>query len=164
MNAMLFSVPQYFGLAAAAPLTNEFHNVALGCGTLSFLIGGSYFFRRAWQGLRHGLLHIDLPISLGLFAAYLGSIYAWFVNADSFLYFDFVSTFTFLMLVGRWTQQKAIERNRNRLLDRRQDEFQVRVLPGRTKSAADTLKTGDHFLVEPGQTVPVRSKLTKRRR
>ncbi len=159
LNAMLFTVPQYLGLAPDAPLMARFYQVALVCGTLSFLVGGSYFIRRAWQSLRHGMLHIDLPISLGLISVYAGSIYAFFARAEAFLYFDFISTFTFLMLVGRWTQQTAIERNRNRLLDQRDEPFHVLKLPEREKCFAKELQTGQQFELAPGQVVPVRSKL-----
>src|SRR5204863_4770071 len=96
-----------------APL---FHRLTLILGTLSFLIGGSYFFIRSWRSLRQNVLHIDLPISIGLIAAYAGSVFAWTRGVHGFVYFDFVATFTFLMLAGRWLQQKAAERNRHQLL------------------------------------------------
>jgi Cu2+-exporting ATPase len=89
------------------------------------------------------VLHIDLPISLGLIAAYAGSLTAWRNGAADFVYFDFISVFTFLMLAGRWTQEAAVAANRNRLLD---GQFTV-PHPGR----------GERFRVTPGQVVPVKS-------
>ena len=158
MNAMLFSVPIYFGMTAAAPEYPLFTRMAFLLATLSFLTGGTYFFQRAWQGLRQGALHIDLPIAFGLIAAYAGSVYAWIAGNSEFLYFEFVSTFTFLMLVGRWVQQTAIEKNRNRLLGSQAGPGEVTTASGE-KLPATELRAGTVFRVAPGQVVPVRSKL-----
>jgi P-type Cu2+ transporter len=77
MNAMLFSIPRYLGMDAGFQLAGLFDKLAFVFATLSFLAGGTYFFQRSWTSLRNGVLHIDLPISLGLIAAYAGSLYAW---------------------------------------------------------------------------------------
>ena len=143
MNAMLFTLPTYLGMAADNPFFGLFANVAFACGTLSFVIGGSYFLGRAWCSLRCGVLHIDLPIALGLIAAWTGSVIAWRGQHAGFVYFDFVSMFTFLMLTGRWTQQKAVEANRARLLATEPDLIRPEV--------------GERYVLAPGATVPVRS-------
>ena len=145
MNAMLFTVPSYFGMKPGAQFADLFATVAFACGTLSFVIGGSYFIRRAWQSVRRGVLHIDLPIALGLIAAWSGSVIAWRAHQTGFVYFDFVSMFTFLMLTGRWLQQKAVENNRARLLATEPDLIRP--------------DTGERYLIAPGATVPVRSLL-----
>lgn len=145
MNAMLFTLPGYLGMQADFSFAALFHRVTFACSTLSFLIGGSYFISRSWHSLRAGVLHIDLPISLGLIAAYAGSVIAWLNGATSFLYFDFISVFTFLMLVGRWTQETAVAANRNRLLD-----STIRI---------SHPQQGEIFTVPPGGIVPVKSKL-----
>ncbi len=145
MNAMLFTLPGYLGMKADFALAELFHRVTFASSTLSFFIGGSYFFGRTWHSLRAGVLHIDLPISLGLAAAYIGSIVAWMHNASDFLYFDFISIFTFLMLAGRWTQEAAVAANRNRLLD-----STIRI---------PHPQQGQRFVVPPGGIVPVKAKL-----
>ncbi len=145
MNAMLFTLPGYLGLESGSALSALFQKVALGCSTLSFLTAGSYFGLRAVRSLKVGVLHIDLPIALGLAAAYAGSLFAWSRGATDFVYFDFVSVFSFLMLSGRWLQQAAVDRNRNHLLG-----LKVQVAEPRS---------GERFRVEPGALVPVRSQL-----
>lgn len=145
MNAMLFTLPSYLGMNPGGQFAGLFSNLAFLCGTLSLLIGGSYFIRRAWSSLRRGVLHIDLPIGLGLIAAWTGSAIAWRAQQPGFVYFDFVSTFTFLMLTGRWMQQKAVEANRTRLLATEPDLIRP--------------DTGEKFSIAPGATVPVRSML-----
>jgi Cu2+-exporting ATPase len=114
MNAMLFSVPAYCGIPIGDRFAPWFEKGALACATLSLIIGGSYFVSKTFRALRRGLLHVDLPISLGLIAAYAGSLFEWTRGARSGLYFDFVSVFTFLMLVGRWCHQRTVELNRKR--------------------------------------------------
>lgn len=145
MNAMLYTFPSYLGMAPSFQFAALFSRFAFICSTLSFLIGGSYFIGRSLQSLRLGVLHIDLPISLGLIAAYAGSIVAWTHGAENFVYFDFVSTFTFLMLAGRWAQEATVRANRNRLLDSELDVAQP--------------KAGARYQVAPGQIIPVTSKL-----
>jgi Cu2+-exporting ATPase len=157
MNAMLFSIPRYLGMDATFAYAALFDRLALIFATLSIVVGGSYFFTRTWSSLRNGVLHIDLPISLGLVAAYAGSVYAWSHGAMNFAYFDFVSTFTFLMLAGRWTQQTAIEKNRVRLLSAIDESLHV-FCDGAKTPAAD-LRCGMRYQINPGQVIPVRSKL-----
>jgi len=161
LNAMLFSLPRYLGLDPGDRLSALFDVIGLGLATASVVIGGPVFFRRAWGALRRGDLHIDLPISLGLILAYAGSVLAWRVGDHAFAYFDFVSIFTFLMLVGRWLQERAVENNRRRLLGLRLTPGRVKILRDgiETDSASEALDAGDRFRVPRGGLVPVRAAL-----
>ncbi len=159
MNTMLFTLPRYLGMSEEFQFAPLFHRLSLLLGTFSFLIGGSYFFVRAYRSLSQGVLHIDLPISLGLFAAYIGSVFAWIRGAHGFVYFDFVSTFTFLMLAGRWLQQKVVERNRHQLLSAQASLPLVRNATTGEKLDVSAITPGSVIAVESGQTVPVRSRL-----
>jgi Cu2+-exporting ATPase len=158
MNTMLFTLPRYLGMENSFEFAQLFERLSLILGTLSFLIGGSYFFVRSWHSLRQRVLHIDLPISLGLAAAYAGSVFAWMRGAHGFVYFDFVSTFTFLMLAGRWLQQKAVDRNRHQLLAAHSEPPPVRLASGE-KIPVASVSAGDVFSVGPGQVVAVLSRL-----
>lgn len=145
MNAMLFSVPAYCGLDTQDRYAPLFARIALVCATLSMACGATYFLQRAWGALRMGIVHVDLPISLGLVAAYAGSLVAWAHGDLRSVYFDFVSMFTFLMLAGRWLRQKAVQQNRRLLLQ--------------TPLAIAQPQQGDRYSVGPGQVIPVRSEL-----
>ncbi len=158
LNTMLFTLPRYLGMESDFEFAELFHRLTLILGTLSFLIGGSYFFVRSWHSIRQRVLHIDLPISIGLVAAYAGSVFAWRRGAHGFVYFDFVSAFTFLMLAGRWLQQKAVERNRNQLLAAQSEPPPVRLATGEKVPVA-RLTAGDVFAVDPGHIVPVLGRL-----
>lgn len=168
MNGMLFSLPPYLGMEPDFPFAKLFVALSFLFATLSVFVGGTYFIARAWRSLRLRVLHIDLPIALGILVGYGGSIYAWTQASLGFVYFDFVTTFTFLMLVGRWTQLAAVERNRNHLLGLRQDLPPVELVPAEFENAAhravatkpaEALDRGDRFAIGPGQVVPVSSTL-----
>ena len=159
MNTMLFTLPRYLGMSSDFEFAPLFQRLSLIFGTLSFLIGGSFFFVRSWHSLRQRVLHIDLPISLGLVAAYAGSVVAWSRGAHGFVYFDFVATFTFLMLAGRWLQQRVVERNRHQLLSSQAALPSVRDASTGEKHAAAAILPEMTFTVDPGQIVPVLSRL-----
>lgn len=161
MNAMLFASPRYFGMDPGDALAALFDLISFGLATASIAIGGTYFFRRAFAALRLGQLHIDLPVALGLFCAYAGSVFAWLRDQHSFNYFDFVSTFTFLMLLGRWLQERAVEANRRRLLGLKLSPGRQRFLRDGLVSDGDVndLRTGTRFLVGRDRVVPVRARL-----
>lgn len=162
LNVMLFSLPSYFGMEGTFAYARLFGVLSLAFGTLSFLVGGSYFLNRAVRALREGALHIDLPIALGIVGAYTGSLVGWLTGDLRFVYFDFVSTFILLMLVGRWAQVSAIERNRRRLLSRQPKPRTVRLLgrDGTTREVApERLQANQAYLLAAGQAVPVESRL-----
>lgn len=150
MNAMAFSLPAYFGMPADFAFAHWFDLVAAASATLALLVGGSYFAQRAWHALRAGVLHIDTPITLGILAAYAGSLIGWLSGEAGLKYFDFVAMFIFLMLGGRLVQQMAVARNRRRLL---RDPS----IPD--AAMLDALKAGESFVVKPGQAVPVAAQL-----
>ncbi len=158
LNTMLFTLPRYLGMASDFEFAPLFGWLAASFSCLSFVVGGSYFIGRSWNGLRRGVLHIDLPISLGLAAAFAGSWVAWFLDAEGLLYFDFVSVFVFLMLLGRWLQEKAIEENRRRLLSSEPGPSNLRLADGTPISAGD-LSPGREYALPPGEPSPVRSRL-----
>ncbi len=161
MNVMLFALPAYFGMAEDFAYAGLFATLAAAGATLSVLTGGTYFFRRAFGALRDGALHIDLPIAVGIAGSYAGSVYGWLAGHPELVYFDFVATFIFLMLVGRWGQVAAVERNRRRLLTAgaRPHKVAVDTPRGLVERAVEELAEGDVFTVRSGQVVPVEARL-----
>lgn len=167
MNAMLNSVPAYLGMKSDEQFADLFRLLAVFFATLSMLVGGSYFAGRAWASLRRGRLHMDLPIALGLTAAYLAAFVGWALGLPSLEYWDFVCLFTFLMLVGRWTQERAIEQNRRRLPAssptlRPVDVFEHADSPAPLRRLpAEALRPGQIYAVASGQVTPVCGRLLR---
>jgi Cu2+-exporting ATPase len=162
MNVMLFALPAYFGMASTDEYAGLFGTLQLAFATLSLLAGGGYFVSRAVRALRERVLHIDLPIALGIIGSYAGSLYGWLKGDELYVYFDFVSAFIVLMLVGRWAQVVAVERNRRRLLSRQPTAPRVRLITteGAVREVApETLREGQRFEVAMGRMVPVEARL-----
>ena len=156
LNAMGFTLPVYLQMPADFEFAALFRLITFLSATLSMLVGGGYFIDRAWRSLRAGSLHIDLPIALGLLAAYAGSITGWVLTQERLMYFDFVSIFVFLMLCGRYLQTAAVDRNRRRLV--RQQPVPEAVPPAAGVGDAvprEAITPGLKFLLAPGQALPV---------
>ncbi|HUG10861.1 MAG TPA: heavy metal translocating P-type ATPase metal-binding domain-containing protein [Opitutaceae bacterium] len=158
MNVMLYALPAYFGMNAEFEYAQLFGILTALFGTLSFLVGGTYFLGRAVGALREGAMHIDLPIAIGILGAFAGSIYGWLAGIEQLVYFDFLSAFILLMLIGRWAQVAAVERNRRRLLNQQPTPRRVKLADG-TEVAPEKLQTGQSFHLGSGQTLPVESRL-----
>lgn len=158
MNIMLFAFPAYFGMEPTFEYAGVFNLLTLLFGTLSFLVGGTYFVGRAIRALREGAMHIDLPIAIGVLGAYVGSVYGWLSGAEHFMYFDFVGSFILLMLIGRWAQVAAVERNQRQLLSRQPKPQRVRLADGKS-ATPEQLAVGSVYFAASGQNVPVESRL-----
>ena len=158
MNAMMFAFSYYFGLDLSDPeVYGLFRWISFGLATLAVLVGGPVFFKAAFAGLKNHVLHLDLPIALGILLAYGGSVY-WFLVRGDHSYFDTVTIFITLMLLGRWLQERAITRNRRFLLKAEGiEKLQVRRVEGERLETvpALSLEKGDVFLGLPGDLVPV---------
>ena len=158
-NVMLISFALYGGmLHGMNPLyRNAFH---LTCALLTGLAvawPGRVFFSGAWQALRAGRVHMDVPVAVGLMAGTLWSIGATITGAQS-VYFDSMTVLIFLLLIGRWVQQRQQRRSRDAL------ELLFTVTPSTARVMdenagwqdipADTLQRGDLVQVLPGETIP----------
>lgn len=158
LNTMLFTLPGYLGMAEDFFLTPLFRLLSALFATLSLIVGGGYFINRAWQAVKLRTLHIDLPIAVGLLAAYAGSLVGLFSHYERLIYFDFVATFVFLMLCGRWLQEYALERNRSHL-KRRQVGPDAVVGDDGAGIPVETIDAGLAYSVPPGKINPVAADL-----
>jgi Cu2+-exporting ATPase len=174
LNAMAFTLPRYTGMDPTSELAGIFEIIAAFSATVSLFAGGGYFIPRAWAALRLRRLHLDVPIALGIVAAWLGSVAGWLLRAPGLLYFDFVAVFIFLMLVGRRLQEASVTANRQRLL-RQDPSLQPVEVPAADVSALNpdnfshsenwrplpvrNLTAGQKFRVLPGAVVPVAARL-----
>lgn len=159
MNAMAFCLPAYFGMPPDFAFASWFDIIAAVSATLAMMIGGSYFIEKAWRSLQAGTLHIDTPIALGIIAAYAGSMGGWLMGIPGLKYFDFVAIFIFLMLVGRWAQQAAVERNRRKLMRDTSIPDRVSVIGEDAPQPLSVLKAGVRFTIKPAQSIPVACRL-----
>ena len=108
MNVMAISLALYSGLFGGMEREFEryFRWISLVLVIPAVLWPGRIFFTSAWQALRAGGLHMDVPIALALGAGMVqGTINT--VRDSGPIYFDAVSTLILLLLVGRYLQHRA---------------------------------------------------------
>jgi Cu2+-exporting ATPase len=157
MNAMIFAIARYAGLEGGS-LEHVFMWLELGLAVVAFMVGGVVFVRAAWRGLAKRMVHLDLPIAVGLVLGYAGSFAAVLAGKGKGSFFDTLIVFTTLMLVGRFLRERVLEKNRSQLLEdagieglfcRRIEEGEVHVVP------VTSIAAGDRLLVAPGDVVPV---------
>lgn len=166
LNSMLYTLPGYLGMDEGFAFAVHFGWLSCLFATLSMAIGGSYFVARAFRAARSGVIHLDLPIAIGLVFAYGISLYGWVVGDSSLLYFDFVSTFVFLMLAGRWVQLVAIERNKSRLARYDVTAPKIEVLDDSGRyivKDAKELQANEVYRIGTGDWAPVESTLRSSR-
>jgi Cu2+-exporting ATPase len=157
MNSMIFAIAIYAGLDRG-PLFDLFTTLNLGLGALAVAVGGTVFFRSAWRASTARVLHLDLPIAIGIALAFAGSVHSYFTRRSQAAYFDTLDVFVALMLFGRWLQERVIEKNRAWLLasDGTDGLLARRVRKGRAEVVpCAELRDGDTLLVAPGDLVPV---------
>ncbi len=162
-NVMLFSIAFYFGLSSEdGELFRLFTWLSVVLSGVNVLVGGWPFFRAAWRGLGARVLHLDLPIALGILGVFFTSLWKVRDGRGDLAYFDTLNTFVFLMLVGRWMQQRVLERNRRFLLE---DDGAEGLTVRRVEHGALTtvpvskVRAGELLLIAPGDLVPVDSML-----
>ena len=161
LNVMIFSLCYYFGLSPSdGGIYDVLGKASLVLAAVAAFVGGDLFFRSTWNGLRRGLVHLDLPIALGILLAFSGSTVAYFLWGPETAYFDTVTVFVTLMLVGRWLQERVIERNRTSVLstDGLDSIYVRRLTAGRRRVEvvpASSIRDGDVLLIVPGDMVPV---------
>lgn len=156
-NIMLFSFPEYFHLSDVIdPGFRSFFgymNLLLSLPVL--LYSGSGYFISAWNGLKHKIINIDFPVSLGILIIFFRSAYEIiFLHGGG--YMDALAGLIFLLLVGKWFQDKTYD-----ALSFERDYKSyfpisiIRVIENRKEPARlDELKSGDIIELRNGELIP----------
>jgi Cu2+-exporting ATPase len=111
MNVMMFSVSVYLGWFAGMDegFSALFRWVNLALATPVALWSAAPYFRGAWNGLKAGVLHMDLPISLGVAVLYgHGLISTVFLQQEGYL--DSLCMLVALLLAGRLIDHRGRRR------------------------------------------------------
>ena len=156
-NVMIFAIAMYLGLREG-PIYEILNQLSFAAGVLAVIVGGSVFIGSAFRAVRRRVLHLDVPIALGIVLAFAGSTYSFFFASGHAAYIDTLTVFVALMLVGRWLQQRMLERNRAQLLA---DDGTESLLTREVKDGVVRIvhcigiEEGDRLLIAPGDLVPV---------
>lgn len=102
-NVMLAAFALYAGELSSmeSSFATMFEWVALLLSIPAVTWGAMPFYRGAWAGLKTRVLHMDLPISLGVLAGFGASVIGT-LRGTGTVYYDTITILVFLLLLGRW--------------------------------------------------------------
>ncbi|NMQ07165.1 heavy metal translocating P-type ATPase [Candidatus Accumulibacter phosphatis] len=162
MQVMMYAVPVYFaGADEMTPAIEQLLRWASLVLTVPVVCySAAPFFRNAWRDLRLQRAGMDVPVALGIGAAFAASVWAT-LTASGEVYFDSVTMFVFFLLSGRFLEMTARQRAVS------VTEALAKLMPALAERisaypasrdleqvmAAD-LRRGDVVLVRPGATIP----------
>ena len=164
MQVMMYAVPVYL---ADGDMTADIEQLmrwaSLILTTPVMLYSAAPFFLSAWRDMRLRRVGMDVPVALGIGAAFLASVWAT-LSASGEVYFDSVTMFVFFLLSGRYLEMMARQKAARSVeaLARAIPAFAWR-LPAWPLAAAESagqrvavaeLQGGDLVLIKPGETVP----------
>ena len=165
MQVMMFAIALYSDLFSGmeAEFIHYFRWVSFILATPVLLYSAQPFYINAWRNLRNLTLGMDIPVSIALLGAYGASAYATIMSTGE-VYFESVSMFTFLLLLGRLLElrarRKASETSSNllRLLPAMANLIESEEGTGDTTTSpvpVKMLNVGQVILVKAGETIPV---------
>ncbi len=161
MQVMMYAYPVYI---ANGDMTSDIESMMRWASLLLTLpvvfYSSAPFFRNAWRDLKLRRVGMDVPVALGVGAAFAASCWATLVQSGE-VYFDSVAMFVFFLLGGRYLEMTA----RQKALS--VTEALAKLLPAFSQKLADfpvdrstvqcvvaDLRPGDCVLVRPGDIVP----------
>jgi len=157
-NVMLFSFPEYFGLNPVNDLyfIKIFGGFNLLFGTLALLYSGFYYLESAFKSLRKKVLHINVPLALGMLTLFLRTAYEILAGIGPG-YADSLTGLIFFLLIGKWFQDKtygslSFERDYKSYFP-----VAVRVMTddGVVSKSLSDLQKGDRLQIRNEEIIPV---------
>lgn len=158
-NIMMLSFPEYFQMDEY--WLNRFKPFFRGLMFLlalpALLYSGKDYFISAYKGLKHGILNIDVPISLGILVLFFRSTYE-IVSGTGQGYFDSLTGLIFFLLLGKIFQAKtysflSFERDYKSYFP-----IAVTKIEGNrneTNISVHDVKKGDRLLIRNQEIIPV---------
>ena len=168
-NTMLLAISLYQGWFSGIEAQHErfLQWASFGLALPAVCYSAVPFYRAALGSLRAKQMHIDVPISIGIVAGFIVSVYNT-LRGNPDVYFDSLCMLIFLLLVGRWLQSSGVDR----AVD--SSELPFTVMP-RSAHRVDTgseprsvsevfvgsLRAGDLLEVHPGELFPADAEITR---
>lgn len=158
MQVMMIAIGLYFGAFADMSESNlvylRYTSLIL---TIPIVTYGAYpFYFGAINAIRSRRLSMDVPVSIAISLAFTASMWAT-ISHQGEVYFESVSMFTFLLLIGKFLEFRARSRaaevsaNLLKLMPmtatKLENDEEIYI-------AARHLQQGDMIMIKPGETVP----------
>ncbi|HKI46111.1 MAG TPA: heavy metal translocating P-type ATPase, partial [Balneolales bacterium] len=162
-NVMLFSLPGYFdpNLESNFRVVFGYLSVALALPVLFY--SSQDYLRSAWAVIRQRRINMDVPISIGILALFLRSLFVANTFGTGFGagYLDSFTGLVFFLLIGKWLQQKTHD---TLSFDRDYTSYFplsiTRIAEGVENSVAvSSLGIGDRILLRNQELIPADSVL-----
>lgn len=158
-NIMMLSFPEYFQMDEfwLNRFKPFFRGIMLAMAIPVLIYSGRDYLISAYKGLKHGILNIDVPISLGILVLFFRSTYE-VVTGMGQGYFDSLTGLIFFLLLGKIFQQKTYS-----FLSFERDYksyFPIAVTQiNKDKSqhsiSVNDIKKGDRLLIRNEEIIPV---------
>ncbi|MBU3735642.1 MAG: cadmium-translocating P-type ATPase, partial [Methylobacterium sp.] len=156
-QVMMLAVALYAGAAQGMEHSTEqlLRWFSLLLTTPAVLYSALPFYQSAWRGARRWQLNMDVPISLGLVAGFVGSLWATVKGAGE-VYYDTLTMLVFFLLATRFLERGAREKSVEAA------ENLLRLVPAMATRVDDggnslvpvhELAKGDRILARPGETI-----------
>jgi Cu2+-exporting ATPase len=159
MQVMMLSIALYagawYGMEPEFKLLFYWINFILTAPIL--LYAAQPFFKSAWRDVRHGQAGMDVPVTLGISLAFIGSLWTTLSGNHGHVYYDSIAMFVFFLLTGRYFELVARQRSAQAA------ESLVHLVPSMaTRLGAEgeelvlvaDLVVGDRVLIRPGENIP----------
>ena len=108
LNVMLYNFPEYLpgGELLSESFTRMFGWLSFALSMPVVFYSANDYYLSAFKGLRHKIVNIDVPITLGIFTLFIQSTYD-IITGHGIGYFDSLTGLVFLLLIGKWYQGKT---------------------------------------------------------
>ena len=166
MQVMMYAFPVYLAGGDMTPGIEQLMRVASLALTIPVAAWAAVpFYSGAWREIKARRVGMDVPVALGIIAAFSASVLAT-VRGEGAVYFDSVAMFVFLLLGARYLELSARARaaqSQERLarltpaVAERLDRFPGPSSP--TEVPVAILQPGDYVLVRPGAAIPADGKV-----
>jgi P-type Cu2+ transporter len=158
-NVMIVSICLYAGIFGAQDVDYQqlFRWTAFAVSIPSVFWSARVFYKRAFAALMLGQVHLDVPVSIGILTAFIGSAIQT-MRGSGEIYFDSVTVIIFLLLISRFLQFRAQHRAQDKT------EMLFSLLPahvhlstenGITDVSLDAVRKDDVIEVFSGEVIPV---------
>lgn len=162
MQVMMIGIAFYtdVGVSMEQGLRNFLSWISLGLTIPVVAYSAAPFFTRAWGYLRNWTVGMDVPVALAIGLGFAASAHAT-VTGTGEIYYDTITMFVFLLLLGRFFEfsmrKRAIERasRLNPVLPATARRFPAEGNGSPVLVPVLELQPGDRVLVLPGETVPI---------
>jgi len=157
MNLLWISVALYTG-ASEGKYHQYFQWLGFALATPTLFYSG-FGLKSAYNGLRNGLMNMDVPISIGALTTYFYSVYVLLgFSTKGEVYFDTVVNFIFVILIGRYLEGSAKKSSISASSSLQQLQPKVALVikdKDEIITPVGAININDKVLIRPGERIPV---------